>query len=313
MQIIHQSQVMQRLLARSEQFARTSAVVLITGESGTGKELLAQFIHTKSPRHQQPCLQVNCAALSEQLIESELFGHEPGAFTGATQKRIGRLEAVGEGTLFLDEIGELSPSTQSKLLRVLEEREYQRVGSNETLNVSGRIVAATNRNLAEDVRLGRFRDDLYHRLNVLCLEIPPLRERPEDIPKLVNFFLKRYQHEGENCVERVSPQVMRELCDFPWPGNVRQLRNTILKSCVLATSTEITEIEFPTVTETASFEKQLPSEFLQLPLEEIERRIILMRIEDNNGNKTAAAETLGVTPRTLRNKVERYRKIGYVA
>ncbi|MDB4743687.1 sigma-54 dependent transcriptional regulator [Planctomicrobium sp.] len=313
MSIIYQSQSMQRLLERAKRFAKSSAAVLITGESGTGKELLAREVHESSSRSTSPYLQVNCAALSEQLIESELFGHVAGAFTGATQARVGRLEAVQQGTLFLDEIGELPSTTQGKFLRVLEEREYQRVGSNDTMHVDGRIVAATNRVLEEEVREGKFRKDLLHRINVLCLEIPPLRDRREDIPALVTYFLNRFQCEGEARVERVTSSVMRQLCEYGWPGNIRQLRNTILKSCVLAASEEINEVEFPTEVEAASIDAELPSSFLKLPLEEIERQVILMRITHSGGNKAAAAETLGVTSRTLRNKIDRYRKLGYVA
>lgn len=313
MKIIYQSQCMQRLIERAKRFAKSSAAVLITGESGTGKELLASAIHQYSQRSGAPYLQVNCAALSEQLIESELFGHVPGAFTGATQSRIGRLEAVQNGTIFLDEIGELPLSTQAKFLRVLEEKEFQRVGSNDSLRVDGRVVAATNRILAEEVRRGNFREDLFHRINVLCLEIPPLRERREDIPRLISYFLDRFRCEGEGQVTRVSQQVMNQLCDYSWPGNIRQLRNTILKSCILAVTDEITEIEFPGTEEAASIDGELSENFLKLPLEEIERQVILMRIHHSGGNKAAAAETLGVTARTLRNKIDRYRKLGYVA
>ncbi|QDT33313.1 sigma-54 interaction domain-containing protein [Thalassoglobus polymorphus] len=313
MSIIFQSQCINELLDRTKRFAKSSAAILITGETGTGKELLARAIHEFSNRSMNPYLQVNCAALSEQLIESELFGHETGAFTGATMSRQGRLEVVENGTLFLDEIGELPIGTQAKLLRVLEEREYQRVGSNQNLKVNARIVAATNRLLDQEVRERRFREDLLHRINVLCLDIPPLRERRDDIPPLVTHFLKRFQSEGEFQVLRVSSSVMKQLCEHDWPGNVRELRNTVLKSCVLAQGPEITAVEFPTPTERDSFEDELPASFLKLPLEEIERRVILMRLSQNEGNKSAAAETLGVTSRTLRNKMDRYRKLGYVA
>ena len=312
MSMIYQSQTMKSLLERARRFARSSAPVLVMGESGTGKELLAREIHMASLRQHLPYLQLNCAALSDQLIESELFGHEAGAFTGATSQRIGRLEAAKGGTLLLDEIGELPLSAQAKLLRVLEEQQVQRVGSNQTLAVNTRIVAATNRQLAVESKAGKFRDDLWHRLNILCLTIPPLRERKEDIPTLVLHFLKRYQAEGEHRVERVSAEVMKKLCHFDWPGNVRQLRNTILRSCVLAETTEIQEIELPTEDEVEIADAELPESFLDLPLEEIERRVILTRIMHFGGNKSAAAETLGVTSRTLRNKIERYRELGLI-
>lgn len=309
--MIFESPRMKSLMERAFRFAKSNAAVLITGESGTGKELLARALHENSGRASYPYLQVNCAALSEQLIESELFGHEAGAFTGATQVRTGRLEAVGHGTLLLDELGELPLETQAKLLRVLEEREYQRVGSNQTQSVDARIIAATNRLLEQEVRHGKFREDLFHRINVLTLELPPLRERREDIPLLVQHFVRQYQSEGEVKVQSVSTSAMRKLCEFDWPGNIRQLRNTIMKSCVLASSPEISEIEFPESFESSTLE--FPTNFLKLSLEDIERQVILMRIVENDGNKEAAAETLGVTSRTLRNKMERYRKLGFVA
>lgn len=313
MLIIYESECMQVLMERARRFARSSAAVLISGESGTGKELLARSIHENSDRCKDLYLQVNCAALSDQLIESELFGHEAGAFTGATYTRVGRLETVGSGTLFLDEIGELPAGTQAKLLRVLEEREYQRVGSNETRTVRARIVAATNRCLGREVRAGRFREDLFHRVNVLSLKLPPLRDRREDLPALIDYFLKRFQHEGEFRVERFSAAAMQQLCEYDWPGNIRELRNTILRSCVLARQSEISEIEFLGNSEQPTEQIEISESLLKLPLDEIERRIIMMQLIRNNGNKTAAAETLGVTSRTLRNKIERYRKLGYVA
>lgn len=313
MLIIYESECMQVLMERARRFARSAAAVLISGESGTGKELLARSIHENSDRKKDLYLQVNCAALSDQLIESELFGHEAGAFTGATFARVGRLESVGSGTLFLDEIGELPAGTQAKLLRVLEEREYQRVGSNETRTVTARIVVATNRCLGREVQAGRFREDLFHRVNVLSLKLPPLRERKEDLPALIGYFLKRFQHEGECRVERFSPTAMQQLCDYDWPGNIRELRNTILRSCVLARHQEVTDIEFLGNSEQPAEHIEISESLLKLPLDEIERRIIMLQLFRNKGNKTAAAETLGVTSRTLRNKIERYRKLGYVA
>lgn len=308
--MIFQSRVMKTLMQRAQHFARSSAAVLINGESGTGKELFAREIHRQSFRAEKPYVQVNCAALSEQLIESELFGHEVGAFTGAVASRAGRLEEAKDGTLLLDEIGELPMPSQSKLLRVLEERQYQRVGSNRQLDVQARIVTATNRELGLEVQEKRFREDLWHRLNVLTLTIPPLRDRRDDIPLLVDFFLKRFQLEGEQRVERVSSSVMRQLLQYSWPGNVRQLRNSILRGCVLATSTEITSIEFPSESDWRELDFQVPDSLNDLPLEEIERRVIMSRISRCGGNKSAAAETLGVTARTLRNKMDRYRKLG---
>jgi DNA-binding NtrC family response regulator len=313
MPFVFQSQAMQQLFERAKRFARTSATVLLTGESGTGKDLLAQVIHQQSSRKQQPYVRINCAAFSENLIESELFGHEAGAFTGAQCRRIGRFEAAGTGTVFLDEIGELPLPLQAKLLRVLEEREYQRVGSNADLQLEARIVAATNRDLEQEVRRERFRQDLFYRLNVLTLHVPPLRERREDIPALVNFFVQLSQPELERPVRGVSKEVMRKLCRYDWPGNVRELKNVVLRLCVLAGGEVIEQVELPPPPPVDEQELELPEAFHRMPLEEIERQVILSRLRIHHGNKTEAAAALGVTPRTLRNKVTQYRKLGFVS
>lgn len=314
MSVIFQSKSMQQLLERAKRFARSTATVLLTGESGTGKELLAGVIHKQSSRRDRPYVRINCAAFSESLIESELFGHEAGAFTGAQGRRPGRLEAAGEGTVLFDEIGELPYPLQAKLLRVLEEREFQRVGSNETLPFAARVIAATNRSLTDEIKQERFREDLFHRLNVLTLRIPPLRERREDIPPLVNHFVQQVQPELEHPVKGVTGAVMRQLCDYDWPGNVRELKNVVLRLCILAQGDLASEIELPhAATVDEGPEENLPAEFLKLPLDEIERRVILSRLRLHDGNKTEAAAALGVTPRTLRNKVVQYRKLGFVS
>ena len=337
MSLVYHSQVMHQLLERARRFARSSATVLITGESGTGKELLARRIHQFSQRAQEPYLTVNCAALSETLIESELFGHEAGAFTGAAAARIGRFQATGRGTLFLDEISELPSPLQAKLLRVLEEGEFQRVGSNISCRFEGRVVAATNRDLDTEAAEGRFRFDLLHRLNVLTLHVPALRERPEDIPALVQHFIQQCQSELAQPVRGVSRDVMHRLREHPWPGNVRELRNAVLRLCLLS-NTEIAEsVELtphilpfnpnqrpPAPSEmpasaghpsilSPSDEELVPPPFDRLSLEEIERRVILFRIREHAGNKAEAAAALGVTPRTLRNKITQYRRLGYVS
>ncbi|MEW4526361.1 sigma-54 dependent transcriptional regulator [Maioricimonas sp. JC845] len=309
---VFQSRCMHALLERVRRFARASASVLITGESGTGKELLARRLHEAGPRVGEPYVRVNCAALPRNLIESELFGHESGAFTGASNRRIGRFEAAAGGTIFLDEIGELPLAMQVKLLRVLEENEFQRVGSNQDLHLHARVVAATNRTLEERVRKKRFRQDLYHRLNILALHIPPLRERREDIPVLVSYFIQRFRNEAEVAIRGVSSSVMRQLSDYHWPGNVRQLRNVIHRACILATGEIIDEVDLPSEDEPQTGTPQkLPAVFEQLPLREIERIVILSRLRRFDGNKTEAAAALGVTPRTLRNKVTEYRKLGF--
>lgn len=302
------------VLSRARRFARSSGTVLITGESGTGKELLAQYLHDQSPRAGRPCVRVNCAAFHDGLAESELFGHEQGAFTGASRRHDGLLHAAGEGTLFLDEIGELPLATQAKLLRVLEAHEFLRVGSTDVQRVNARIVTATNRNLWKEVAEGRFREDLFHRLDVLSVRLPPLRERAEDIPVLVDHFLKQFGHEGEVPVTAVGADLMQALLEFHWPGNVRQLRNVIHRACVEAETETVRDLASETWNALRSApqtgtEDDLPEGFQHLPLEEIERVVILARIERCRGNKTEAAAELGVTPRTLRNKIARWREL----
>ena len=304
--LIFESLSMHTVLAKARRFARSSGTVLITGESGTGKELLAQYLHEHSARSGRPCVRVNCAAFHDGLAESELFGHEQGAFTGASRRHDGFLHAAGDGTLFLDEIGELPLPTQAKLLRVLEEGEYLRVGSTDVQRVNARIIAATNRDLHKAVAEKSFRDDLYHRLDVLSLRLAPLRERPEDIPVLVQHFISQFGSENETPVIEISAEVLRQLTAFHWPGNVRQLRNAIHRACVEAETPTIRKIELGRCEPAASCDESLPPEFLTLPLDEIERMIILSRIRRFQGNKTEAAAELGVTARTLRNKMARW-------
>jgi DNA-binding NtrC family response regulator len=306
---VFQSQPMLQVIEQARKYARSCGTVLITGESGTGKELLARFVHEHSARLDLPYVRVNCAALSEGLIESELFGHERGAFTGADAVRCGRLEAAEGGTLFLDEVGEVSRRAQAKLLRVLEEEEYERVGSNETRRFDARIVASTNRDLGRSVKNRRFRADLYYRLNVLRLHVPPLRDRREDIPPLVQHFVGRFGGDAALAVRGVTPQSMRRLCDHDWPGNIRELRNLIQRACVLAETSLLEIDDIPRLPE-HSQQDATARDFSSLPLAEIERQVILTRLERCNGNKTVAAAGLGVTSRTLRNKLQRYRRIG---
>ena len=301
--LIFESSSMHTVLAKARRFARSSGTVLITGESGTGKELLAQYLHEHSTRSDRPCVRVNCAAFHDGLAESELFGHEQGAFTGASRRHDGFLHAAGDGTLFLDEIGELPLPTQAKLLRVLEEGEYLRVGSTDVQRVNARIIAATNRDLLKDVAEKRFRDDLYHRLDVLSLRLAPLRERPEDIPVLVQHFIRQFGSENETPVVQISDEILQQLESSHWPGNV------IHRACVEAESATIQNIDLGSSELAGSCDKSLPAEFLTLPLDEIERVIILSRIKRFRGNKTEAAAELGVTARTLRNKMARWQEL----
>ncbi|MFO1093776.1 MAG: sigma-54 dependent transcriptional regulator [Planctomycetaceae bacterium] len=312
MSLVFQSQAMMQVVERGRRFARTSATVLITGESGTGKELLARYLHEHSTRNSQPYVRVNCAALSENLVESELFGHERGAFTGASETRIGRLEAAAGGTLFLDEISEVPQRIQAKLLRVLEEEEFQRVGSNATLRLQARILASSNRNLERQVARRRFRADLYYRLNVLRLELPPLRARKEDVPPLVQHFVNVSRHDAIAAVRGVTPRAMQALCDYDWPGNVRELRNVIYRACVLAEAPLLESVPLPPAEPRPALSLIRDDPYADLPLEEIERRAILARLRNCGGNKTAAAAALGVTSRTLRNKLSQYRRLGHL-
>ena len=307
--LIFESSSMDKTLAKARRFARSSGTVLITGESGTGKELLAQYLHEQSVRSGRPCVRVNCAAFHDGLAESELFGHEQGAFSGALRRHDGFLHAAGDGTLFLDEIGELSLPTQAKLLRVLEEGEYVRVGSTDVQRVHARIIAATNRDLLKEVAEKRFREDLYHRLDVLSVRLAPLRERLDDIPILVRYFIKQFGSENETLVTDIADDVVEQLNSFHWPGNVRQLRNLIHRACVEAETSVIRQIDFSNIRSTSVSNNNLPSEFLTMPLDEIERAVILSRIRRFHGNKTEAAAELGVTPRTLRNKIARWQQL----
>jgi len=306
---VTRSKKMERLIERAMRFARSTATLLLTGESGTGKELVANLIHQHSPRADQPYIRINCAALAETLLESELFGHERGAFTGAFEARQGRLAAAADGTILLDEISEIPPRLQAKLLRVLEEKEFQIVGSNVTNRVDARVIATTNRCLARETAEGRFREDLFHRLCVLELHIPPLRERPEDVAVLAEFFVRRFAQEGEPAVRGISSEAVAMLCDYPWPGNVRQLRNVIHRACVVAESGTIgigdLELKPP-----HSSDPSL-DHLAHMRLEDLEREVIFAALRQTQGKKTVAARQLGVNPKTLTNKLKRYRDLGY--
>jgi len=286
----------------------SKATVLLTGETGTGKELFAQSIHQNSERSRMPFVAVHCAALPANLLESELFGHEKGAFTGATERRIGRFESASGGTLFLDEIGEIDPSTQVKLLRFLESKSIERLGSSKTLKLDVRLVCATNRNLYKMVKNGDFREDLYYRLNVVSIELPPLRERGDDLPLLLSHFLKTYS--AENGFE--SPQLSQEtqsiLQNYNWPGNVRELRNFCENLVVLQRGKEITPYDLDprfTVLNLSGDNEQAASNST-LSVEENEKRLLRNALVQANGNRTKAAELMGISRRTLHRKLERW-------
>ena len=306
--LITQSSKIRVLTKLSTRVANSSASVLLTGESGTGKELFAQLIHHASHRSQNPFVRVNCAALPENLIESELFGHEKGSFTDAVQSRIGRFELADSGTLLLDEVTEIPLSTQAKLLRVLEESEFERVGSNDSIKSDVRIIATSNRDLRHEVDKGNFRLDLYHRLNVVQIEIPSLRERLIDVPLLAMHFVKRFQGENEIRIQGFTAAAMQTLSQHDWPGNVRELRNLVHRACILTTHPLI-DVDCLETLQTNSRPikpTSMPDQWLQTKLADIEKQIIIAALE-KYGNKRIVAEKLGVSTRTLTNKMRIYR------
>jgi two-component system response regulator HydG len=302
-QIIGASLVMRQTMEMVSQVAPSSATVLVLGESGTGKELLARAIHERSERSAASLVALNCAALPESVLEAELFGHEKGAFTGATSRRAGRFEAADGGTLFLDEIGETSPQLQVKLLRVLQEGEFERVGGNQTQQVDVRIVAATNKNLLEEVKEGRFREDLFYRLNVISITLPPLRERTEDIPLLAHHFTELYADKNRKQVNAITREALDALMVWRWPGNVRELENAIERAVVLCRSDTIGVDELPPAIRTGSGGTRAITVPIGTPLEEIERRVIRETLAVTGGDKRLAAQLLGIATRTIYRKI----------
>ncbi len=304
----------QKLLDQLEMLAsaaKSRATILIKGESGTGKELIARAIHYNSPRKDGPFVAINCAALPEGLIESELFGHEKGAFTNAIKQTKGKFELADGGTLLLDEVSEIPLGLQAKLLRVIQEREIQRVGAEATVPVDTRIVATTNRELEVEVAEGRFRGDLYYRLNVIPIELPPLRQRKRDIPMLVQHFIRKFAEENAREVKGITERALKLICDYNWPGNIRELENQIERAVILSKSDRITEADLPDVLplgDLAAVSSQLPDEAMSLA--EMEKVMIINALRRNNNNKTKAAEELQITARTLRNKLHEYGMMG---
>lgn len=307
--IIGSSRAMEEVLRKIRLVAPTRMNVLIQGESGTGKELVAREIHTQSPRRQRPFVPVNCAAIPENLLESEMFGHERGAFTGAVAARPGKFEMAEEGTLFLDEIGEISPALQAKLLRAIEQKEVTRVGGGQVIRVDVRILAATNRDLMQKVEEQTFREDLFYRLNVFNITVPPLRDRREDIPKLAERFLSDVSRENAMRRKRLSPEALRLLLSYRWPGNIRELRNAMETSSLVSAGDTIGEDDLPPEISKALLP---PSSSGPIPLpgpktlQEIEREAIRSAIAETGGNKTKAAKLLGIGLRTLHRKVKEY-------
>ena len=309
--IIGESEPMQRVMDIVRQVAPARATVLIHGESGTGKELLAKAIHQLSPRSVKPMVTVHCAALSPTLLESELFGHEKGAFTGAHERRIGRFEQAEGGTLFLDEIGEVDETTQVKLLRFLGERSFERVGGNKTLSADVRIVVATNKNLKELVEKGEFREDLYFRLNVVELWAPPLRERLDDIPILALYFLREFAIENAKSISDFTADALEAMIRYDWPGNVRELRTAIEHAVVLSKNEMIQLTDLPHSVQSRGIiqnEVQMNQPIIGkgVTLEEAEKQLIIRTIKECSGNRTAAAKKIGISRRTLHRKLHRY-------
>ncbi|MBP3710005.1 MAG: sigma-54-dependent Fis family transcriptional regulator [Treponema sp.] len=303
--MVGKSGEMQKVFTLIKKVAPTKASVLITGESGVGKELVANAIHTLSPRSSHEMIKVHCAALSETLLESELFGHEKGAYTGADKMQKGRFELAHESTIFLDEIGEINQSVQIKLLRVLQDHKFERVGGEKTIDVDVRVIAATNRDMEKEVKEGRFREDLYYRLNVVPIEVPPLRERRDDIPLLLNSFLKEYAEENNKAISGIDARARSALYKYDWPGNIRQLRNAVESAVVMCGGTEITLDDLP-----PSISGVKDAGSITIPvgitLDEAEKAIIRENLAANKGNKSKTADVLGIGRKTLHRKLEEY-------
>ncbi|MGM0431808.1 MAG: sigma-54-dependent transcriptional regulator [Spirochaetota bacterium] len=304
--IIGKSPKMRKMMEKIKQVAGTRASVLITGESGVGKELVADAIHELSPRSDGPYVKVHCAALSESLLESELFGHEKGAFTGAVSQKRGRFELADKGTILLDEIGEINASLQIKILRVLQERSFERVGGEKTLHVDTRIISATNKDLQAEIRAGNFREDLFYRLNVVNIDVPPLRERKEDILLLMTSFLREFNEENNKQIEGFTSQAQSILYRYSWPGNIRELRNCIESAVVLSNGPLIDADDLP-----ASVRSGITDDHVSIPLgvtmNDAEREIIKATLAYCKGNKSKAAEVLGIGRKTLHRKIQDYR------
>ncbi len=309
--IIGNSPAIVLLLETSARVAPSEATVLIEGESGTGKELIAGAIHFNSPRKNGPFIKINCAAITETLLESELFGHEKGSFTGADRKKEGKFVQANQGSLFLDEIGEMSLTMQAKLLRVLQEREVTRVGGDSVIQVDVRVIAATNQDLKERIKNGEFREDLYYRLNVVGIRLPPLRQRKEDIPLLAQHFLEKFSQKNRKQVKGFTPRAMNHMIRYDWPGNVRELMNAVERGVVLTRSEYLDHEALPVLSEdlgdqSLMYDTFATSEMAGKPLEEVEKEAVLSTLKACGGNKSQAARQLGITRKTLHAKLKKY-------
>ncbi|MEJ2659106.1 MAG: sigma-54 dependent transcriptional regulator [Desulfobacteraceae bacterium] len=307
--IIGRSPAMVQLFETITLVAPSDATVLIQGESGTGKELVANAIHQNSLRGQGPFIKLNCAALPETLLESELFGHERGAFTGATARKAGRFQLADKGSIFLDEIAEMSPATQAKILRVLQEKEFEPVGGGRTVKVDVRVIAASNKDLPAEIEAGRFREDLYYRLNVVQVSVPPLRDRGEDIALLADHFLKLYAEKNQRLIKGLTPRALDVFMRYDWPGNVRELENVVERAVILTRGDTVAAAQLPkSLQDLTGGDQPLPPVNLApgKTLKEIEQEMILKTLEECKGNRTRAAETLGISRRTLQLKLKAY-------
>lgn len=306
-EILARSKNMKEVLKITDQIAQSNSTVLIEGESGTGKELIAHRIHELSPRRAKPFVAVHCASLTETLLASELFGHERGSFTGATERKIGRFERAHEGTLFLDEIGEISPDTQVKLLRVLQDGELERVGGTKSIKVNVRLLLATNKNLNEEVKKGNFREDLYYRINVIYMRLPPLRDRKEDIPLLAESFIKHFALANGKKITGITPEAMQAFTDYSWPGNIRELRNIIERMVVLANDEKLHLENIPedirNKSKSPGLDEKRPA---NTNLSDMEKEYIRKALAEVRGNKSLAAKKLGISRRTLYRKIAEY-------
>jgi transcriptional regulator with PAS, ATPase and Fis domain len=305
--IVGKNKEIKQIINVLESVSQTDSSVLITGESGTGKELAARAIHLNSHRRTGPFTAVNCSAFAESLIESELFGHEKGAFTGAIKSKVGRFELANGGTLFLDEIGDLSITVQTKLLRVLETREIERVGSNKPIKIDTRIIAATNKNLEREIEAGRFREDLYYRINVMNIQLPPLRERKDDLPILVNHFIEKFNSKFERNIKHFSSSAFDILMDYNWPGNIRELEN-VIEHCFVLCDSDIIQIEhLPKRLREREFNTIQGSDTNNFNhIKDAERNIIINTLKKHNGNRSKTAEELNIHPTTLWRKMKKF-------
>ena len=298
---VAESSAMKDLVSLARKVAASEASVLLTGESGTGKEVLANYIQSLSARSQKPFVKVNCAALHDQLLESELFGHEKGAFTGAVAQRKGRFELADGGTIFLDEIGDMALETQAKILRVLQQKTFERLGGTQTIKSDCRVISATNKNLKEAISQGKFREDLFYRLSVVPMHIPPLRDRKEDIPPLADFFMRKHSEKNRKSMARITPEALSALISYDWPGNVRELSNVIERAVILSLGDDLTIESLP-----AAMRNIEPAEGELTVLEQAEKNLIIATLKKYGGNRGLAAEELGMSRRTLYNKLHRY-------